>query len=697
LAAPSAIAQGKAIERHALVIGANDGGAGRVKLRYAATDARAVARVLTALGGVEARHLTVLEEPTRAQLDQAIRALAHELAARRSAAQRLELVVYYSGHSDEGGLLPSGERLSWSELRKMLGELPADVRIAILDSCASGALLRAKGGVMRAPFLQDASTQVSGHAYLTSSSADEVAQESDRLQASYFTHHLVSGLRGAADSNGDHRVTLSEAYQYAFHRTLQRTEQTNRGPQHPNYDFDLAGSGDVVITDLRAVAAVLALEPPLSGRLWVRDAAGRLVAEIDKAPGQGLEIGLESGGYRLALQVGRNVYAAVVELATGTRQAVSMALFAPQPLETTRARGGTDVPQWAEPDSERPPWARPPDRPSPRDVPPPRDDLDADHWEPPPPAAPVIVVVPAPPPPAPPPPVAEIPFTGEPDPGARAVPVAVELLPGLGIPTSPFSACPTLAVAALGAIHACNRGIAVGGAFHVATGSVQGMQLAGVVAVAKDLRGIQAATVNVARSEMRGAQLGALNVAGKVWGVQMGIVNVADEIVSGDAIGLVNVIGNGYRHLEVWTSDVAAVHVGYKFGSRFTYLLGGIGLGQADDASKWSLGLGWGVHVPLGQRLYTDVDVMLHLPWQDESLQTNPDTAPSVLLQPRATLGFALGKSFAVFAGASLNQALGGGAPTWQRHRALWLRNEMHPPMAPRRTAQPGVFAGVRF
>ena len=35
-------AQGKAIERHALVIGSNDGGPGRVKLRYAATDARSV-------------------------------------------------------------------------------------------------------------------------------------------------------------------------------------------------------------------------------------------------------------------------------------------------------------------------------------------------------------------------------------------------------------------------------------------------------------------------------------------------------------------------------------------------------------------------------------------------------------------------------------------------------------------------------
>ena len=34
---------------------------------------------------------------------------------------------------------------------------------------------------------------------LTSSSADEDAQESDAIAGSYFSHHLVSGLRGSAD------------------------------------------------------------------------------------------------------------------------------------------------------------------------------------------------------------------------------------------------------------------------------------------------------------------------------------------------------------------------------------------------------------------------------------------------------------------------------------------------------------------
>ena len=54
----------------------------------------------------------------------------------------------------------------------------------------------------RPPFLVDESADMRGHAFLTSSAETEAAQESDRIQASYFTHFLVSGFRGAADQPG---------------------------------------------------------------------------------------------------------------------------------------------------------------------------------------------------------------------------------------------------------------------------------------------------------------------------------------------------------------------------------------------------------------------------------------------------------------------------------------------------------------
>ena len=58
---------------------------------------------------------------------------------------------------------------------------------------------------------------------MTSSSENEAAQESERLRGSFFTHALLTGVRGAADASGDGKVTLGEAYQFAFNETLAQT------------------------------------------------------------------------------------------------------------------------------------------------------------------------------------------------------------------------------------------------------------------------------------------------------------------------------------------------------------------------------------------------------------------------------------------------------------------------------------------
>jgi uncharacterized caspase-like protein len=203
------------LRRFALIAGANDGGNARVTLRYANTDARAMSKVLTQLGGVDPRDVVVVEDPSPLELTRALEALAERLRAAKAGPSRVEAFFYDSGHSDEEGLLLKGDRLPYAALRSKLEALPAEVRIAVLDSCESGALNLVKGGAPRPSFLVDASSSLSGHAFLTSASADEAAQESERLKASIFTHFFLWGLRGAADTNRDGRITLAEAYQYA--------------------------------------------------------------------------------------------------------------------------------------------------------------------------------------------------------------------------------------------------------------------------------------------------------------------------------------------------------------------------------------------------------------------------------------------------------------------------------------------------
>jgi hypothetical protein len=341
-----------ALRRMALIAGANDGGPKRAKLRFATEDAKSMFRVLRDLGGVLPEDSILLTDPDERGLEQGFDALRRRLDAARGQAERLEILFYFSGHSDEQGILLGGERLAYSRIRELVDGLPADVKLAIVDSCASGAMTREKGGVRRPPFLLDASTDVKGVAILTSSSEDEAAQESDKVGGSFFTHFLVSGLRGAADTTRDDRVTLNEAYAYAFHETLARTESTKAGPQHAAYDFQLSGSGDLVLTDLHGTSALVQIDAALVGRLFIRGKDGALVAEVNKPAGRPMSLGLEPGDYKISLQAADGWYGGSIRLAEGKTTPLTMSNLKRSASEATTARG--DEPSPPEPIRHRP-------------------------------------------------------------------------------------------------------------------------------------------------------------------------------------------------------------------------------------------------------------------------------------------------------------------------------------------------------
>jgi hypothetical protein len=337
---PAASAAG-GVRRFALVTAANDGGPDRPRLQYALSDAARFARVIEELGGVSPNDAVLLKQPKLGELEDAIDRLQRRVVdARRADDGRTEMIFYYSGHADDKGLLLGEDRYSYRSLRDRLDDVPADVRIAVLDACASGAFTRLKGGEQRPPFLVDESADMRGHAFLTSSAASEVAQESDRIRASYFTYYLVSGLRGAADVTGEGKVTLNEAYQFAFNETLGRTEDTTGGAQHPSYDINLSGTGDVVMTDLRQTSAALVLGESLGGRFFVRNAKNELVVELYKPYGRKVELGVEPGAYEVRLEREAAVLLAKTTVAEGSQVVLEPAQFTPTMPVAARARGG---------------------------------------------------------------------------------------------------------------------------------------------------------------------------------------------------------------------------------------------------------------------------------------------------------------------------------------------------------------------
>ncbi|MBP5283311.1 MAG: caspase family protein, partial [Treponema sp.] len=288
------------VERFAIFAGSNSGGNNQ-KLLYAGSDAIAFQKTMCEIGGIPESNGILLLDPVKDELDEALERISQMINRRKAQSCRLEFLFYYSGHSDENALLLGKTEYDYSSLKAAISRVPSDVHVVILDSCYSGNFIRTKGGQRKKPFLMDDSSVVKGHAYLSSSSSQEFSQESDEIGSSFFTNAMLTGLRGAADSSGDKKITLNELYSYAFSETLSKTENTSAGPQHPNYNITLVGSGDLVLSDISGSDSIVMLTKELEGRVILRDRKGKLVSEINKAAGSPVLLALEKGDYSAVL------------------------------------------------------------------------------------------------------------------------------------------------------------------------------------------------------------------------------------------------------------------------------------------------------------------------------------------------------------------------------------------------------------
>lgn len=329
----SSLAQA-AVLRHAVIVGANEGGGNLDPLHYAELDAQRVSEVVAELGGFEVPYVTVLYAPTAAEL----RAELHKHAQMAGSFDEDLFLFYYSGHADARGLRLGNELYTFEALRGDIRAMPAEVKLGVLDACRSGTITRLKGAALSAPFLVENRLAAEGEAWMTATSADESAQESDKLRGSFFTHYLLSGLRGAADG-GDGDVSLAEAYQYAYDRVVDHTGGTEAGAQHPNMDVRLKMEGDLALTRVAEGRATVTLPDEIEGDVTVLRMPDRTpVAEVAKKPGRAVTLALSPGTYKFRLAQGREIKEAMIGLSDGSRVVASR--WGTVTAEAASAKGG---------------------------------------------------------------------------------------------------------------------------------------------------------------------------------------------------------------------------------------------------------------------------------------------------------------------------------------------------------------------
>ena len=207
-----------------------------------------------------------------------------------------------------------------------------------------------------------------------------------------------------------------------------------------------------------------------------------------------------------------------------------------------------------------------------------------------------------------------------------------------------------------------NQGLQVAAGVNIA-GNLKGTQISAAanIALGSDQEanipyaGTQISMVNIAHGDID-TQIGLLNIAGHVRTSQVGLLNVSGRM-SGIPIGLISFVKDNPLHLQLWASDTEAANLGIRLGSRHVYSLLMVGSYPHGDLGRWSSGFGIGGHIPLGKRLFLNVDLITReVVYTDKSQE---DTwwydEHTVLNKLRLAVGWERHKWFSVFGGVSLN------------------------------------------
>ncbi len=348
-------------ERWALVIGIDGYDDSLGRLRFAASDAQKLYRCLVTSGGYDRGRTTLLTDQgltANGQLDPQVRPSYVVLRGRiRAFCEQHEntdtLLVYFAGHGfhsrtsgldylapvdvQRGDLEGTAVSVQW--LLELLKRSGARQSAVIVDACRNvvGRGLAAESGPGRTAL--EAGRRL-GVWYLASCGPGERTYEDTAHGGGLYTWAMADALAGAADSNRDGVVTVTEAQRYVRARL---EEQTRAYPpvQRPVYSV-LDTSGNEMVLSVPTAAAAPTPTPPAAPVVARTPgtpvgSAGRLVVTSVPSEATVLIDGREVGrtplawaaplppGQRRTVQVGLRLrgyrpLAAEVELVAGATQ-----------------------------------------------------------------------------------------------------------------------------------------------------------------------------------------------------------------------------------------------------------------------------------------------------------------------------------------------------------------------------------------
>jgi HEAT repeat protein len=235
----------------AAVIGINSYPNAR-SLKYAVNDALAFKDYLKNYIGLPEEQIFFLTDQ-EATKDNILSLLGTKL--KRMASPEDTVIIFYAGHGavetdpsnpDGDGfekyLLPFdadlndlfASSISMDEVRKIFNRISAERLIFIADTCYSGAsggrtMVTSKTRANLSDSFYERISKGKGRVIISSCSANEISKEDDNLQHGIFSYHMLEGLKGNADQDGDGIITVSELFSYISRTVPEASAQD----QHP--------------------------------------------------------------------------------------------------------------------------------------------------------------------------------------------------------------------------------------------------------------------------------------------------------------------------------------------------------------------------------------------------------------------------------------------------------------------------------
>jgi hypothetical protein len=166
------------------------------------------------------------------------------------------VIFYFAGHGIDGAFLPVdydgfNNYIDHRSVINAMQDSEAKYKLIIADACHSGSfaikfdeyrkngnqfpLASVRGGKsindQLKDFYKSFSNTKKGLAIISSSAADEISLEAEKLKQGVFSYFLIKGLKGEADFNNNDMITAKELFEYI----AEKVDEFTFGYQTPNF------------------------------------------------------------------------------------------------------------------------------------------------------------------------------------------------------------------------------------------------------------------------------------------------------------------------------------------------------------------------------------------------------------------------------------------------------------------------------